>query len=185
MTFTPELSDELYYTQQKVFPGQLYFPERFDIPLTREAFDTGNRRKIEHYLQPYWNAATKETYHKKNIRVTYDEPSRFDLALKPVVEKKLHTLTTIYTELYKNIQLLGHNDELDLEYYFYFHFKDGIIANRVQKFDTTDEWFDNLSLTIRCRLQYAVRYVNSAGARFEIYGYFYIPTKRSNRKAAQ
>ena len=182
MTFNPQLSDELYYKQQKVFPEQLYFPERFDIPLTREAFDTGNRRMIRRTEREMWLPAENKRWKEPVTVIDYNTPSRFDLALQPIVEKKLHTLSTIYTELYNNMQLLGHNDDLDLEYYFYFHFKDGKVANRVQKFDTTAKWFDNLNLTIRCRLQYAVRYVNSAGARFEIYGYFYIPTKRTPHK---
>ena len=180
----PELMDEIYYRQQKTFPGELPFPERINLPLTELAFNSGKRRRIVKKKQQYVKGFGKnrKEWEKDVWEIEYYRPSRLDIAIHNSLPKiiKADQELCVHSELYDYIQFSTAiiNDKIDLEYQFHIYPIDKRTRVRIESFDEFDKRLKIFDNPLKIRFQYAVRYTNSAGSYWEIYGYIYIPEKR-------
>ena len=181
----PDLLDELYHKQQKTFPGELPFPERFNLKLTKDAFNKGNKRTIVKKKQKHVKGFGKDRKEwETDISVIeYERPSRLDLAITnslPKLIQNSENTDKAHSQLYNNIQFGTAiiNDDVDLEYMFHIYPLDSKTANRLKSFDLTSTWHTLFETPLKVRFQYAARYTNSAGSYWEIYGYIYIPQRK-------
>ena len=182
----PDLLDELYHKQRKNFPDELQFPERFNLKLTENAFNKGiirvKKRDIQKFVDWQGNPIREEPI----IVIEYEQSSRLDKAFEDSFPKSFCPPNFVFSELYDNIQLGAKNDELDMEYNFFFNPVDANVTAILQKYDTAKKWENAFSPlykgndpTLRVRIQYADRIVNSAGPRWDCYGYIYIPQRKT------
>ena len=180
----PELLDELYHKQRKNFPNELPFPERFNLKLTEDAFNTGIRRKKKWDVKKIVDWKGNPIREESVTVITYKIGSRLDKAFETSIPKSvLRPLSHVYTELYNNMQIGSKDDALDLEYNFFFHPADKRIETILQSFDTELKWNEAFQFyrdkPLRVRIQYAERIVNSAGPRWDCYGYIYLPKNKN------
>ena len=165
-----ELRNELYYNAQKNFPGQLRFPERFNLKFDEKCFKEGR------------SVARKD---QSTLFFPQDEEAvgRLALVLKNNLPKafrspKYQGVIGVCGELYDNLQFGYYCEEKDIEYYFHFYTLTRQAKIKIETYDQDKEFTKGRhEFTLRSRIQYATRYTNSAGAYFELWGYLYIPKK--------
>ena len=178
----PDLLDELYNKKRKAYPNELPFPERFDLKLTKDAFQKGIIRVKTNEVQRIVDWKGNLIREEPITTIGYKKDSRLDCALKASLPKSFDPISFVYSELYDNIQLGLHNDEIDLEYNFFFNTLDPYVKailvgyDTIQTFNSQPERYQKE--TLRVRIQYAERIVNSAGPRWDCYGYIYVPERR-------
>ena len=174
----PTLLDELYHRQKKNFPGELLFPERFNLKLTEDNFNNGKIRNRKRDLQKYTDWQGSPTKYESITVIEYEAPSRLDQAIRASFPKSFSPFSHIYSQLYENIEVGTFNEELDLEYNFFFHPADDRVKTMLMGHDTRETYAKSFyGDTLKVRIQYAERIVNSAGARFDCHGYIYIPKR--------
>ena len=176
-----QLREELYYNARKNFPGELPFSERFDLRLTEGSFNKGIVRRKRPEMQKIVDWQGNLIKEKPVTTITYERDSRLDQAIKESFPESFKPYSHVYSQLYDNIQIGTKNEELDLEYNFQFYPIDSTVKAILINYDTTKTWkaftsfYQNKTRILRVRIQYAERIVNSAGPRFDCYGYIYIP----------
>ena len=182
MNYDPKLSDELYHKQRKNFPDQLPFPERFNLKLTQEAFNTGKIRETKSTIRKYVDWKGNTTGEEPITVIEYTDPSRLDRAIRDSFPKSFQPLSYVYSQSYDKIQVGTINEEKDLEYNLKLYPRDPRTKSVIISYDTIKTWDmnppDNRNKILRVRIQYAEQIVNSDGARFDLHGYIYIPQKR-------
>ena len=180
MKANPELIDSLYAKQRKNFPDQLPFPERFNLKLDEESFNKGKVRDRKQEIQKIVDWQGNPISEKRVTIIKYEEPSRLDQAIRDSFPKSFSPLGHVYSELYNNIQIGVFNKNLDIEYNLFFHPVDERVKTIITGYDTNEVYAKSFyGDTLKVRIQYAERYVNSAGVRFECYGYIYLPKRKS------
>lgn len=180
MKANPELSDELYHKQRVTFPGQLPFPERFNLKLDEECFNKGKIRERKQEIQKTVDWQGNPISEKQVTVIKYEEPSRLDQAIRNSFPKSFSPFNHVYSELYDNIQIGTSDKDLHLEYNFILYPVDIRVKTMLAAYDTREVYAKSFyGDTLKVRIQYAERYVNSAGARFDCYGYIYLPKRKT------
>ena len=180
MKANPELLDSLYAKQRKNFPDQLPFPERFNLKLDEESFNKGKVRDRKQEIQKIVDWQGNPISEKRVTIIKYEGPSRLDEAIRNSFSKTFNPFSHIYSELYDNIQIGTFNKDLRLEYNLSLHPVDIRVKTILVAYDTREIYAKSFyGDTLKVRIQYAERYVNSAGVRFECYGYIYLPKRKS------
>lgn len=175
----PDLLNELYHRQRSKYPNELPFPERFNLKLTEDIFNKGKRREKVDDIQKIVDWQGNPIRDEPVTVIEYEAGSRLDLAIEKSAPKS-YDLKTIYSQFYDNIQLGSKNEELDLEYNFFFHALDKRVHTMLVAYDTREVYAKSFyGDTLKVRIQYAQRIVNSAGPRYDCYGYIYIPKRKT------
>ena len=178
----PQLIDELYHKQRKNFPNELPFPERFNLKLTEDSFNKGIIRQKKKEIQKIVDWKGNLIREVPNTIIQYQRGSRLDKAIEDSFPKAFHPLNVVYSELYDNIQIGTENDKLDLKYNFFLNSADNAVKSNLINYDTIKHFSmrppDAQKENLRVRIQYAERIVNSAGPRWDCYGYIYIPKRK-------
>ena len=179
----PELLDELYHKKRKEFPEELIFPERFNLNLNEESFQKGIRRESKSTVQKYVDFQGNPLRNETVTTLKYEPGSRVDKAFEDSLPKSFSPISHIYSQLYDNIQIGTYNEALDLEYNFSFHTTSARVLAILVSYDSIKTYNmrppDYRNETLRVRIQYAERIVNSVGARWDCHGYIYIPKRRN------
>ena len=169
-----ELRDELYYNARKNFPGQLTFPERFNLKFDEKCFKEG--RSIARRDQ-------------STLFFPQDEEAEGRLALvlknnlpKAFRSPKHQRVIDVCGELYDNLQFGYYCKEKDLEYCFHLYALNEGTRSQIISYDCNPLYSkESHEFTLKARIQYAVRYTNSEGAYFDLWGYLYIPKKDQDK----
>ena len=176
MRYNPQLKEERYYKQQEKYPKELYFPQYFNIKLDKVSFQQGKQ----------WGQNDENRF---AIAIHKNIPKKFDLQ---TFKDKTRIQASVFTQVFSNndqtvktessnIQFGTYNKELDLEYYFHFSAIDKQTQDKIFRFERTGNWHPRSfgQNPLRFKIQYATRYTNSAGSYWQLYGYIYIPNRRS------
>ena len=180
MNSNPELRDDLYTKVRKNFPGELPFPERFNLKLTEDSFNKGKIRLKKKDTQKIVDWKGNLIEEKPITVLKYEAPSRLDCAIKNSFPKSFNPLNLVHSYHYDNIEISTNDEDLDLEYNLTLYPADKRVETMLLAFDINEAYHKSFyGDTLKVRIQYAERIVNSAGPRFDMYGYIYIPKKKT------
>ncbi|MXV76049.1 hypothetical protein F4Z99_17465 [Candidatus Poribacteria bacterium] len=179
MKSNPELRNDLYRKVRKNFPNELPFPERFNLKLTEASFEEGNIRLKKSDTQKIVDWQGNPIEEKPITVLEYQAPSRLDCAIRNSFPKSFNPLNVVHSYFYNNIEVGTSDESLDLEYNLTLHPADKRVETMLLAFDINEVYHKSFyGDTLKIRIQYAERIVNSAGPRFDLYGYIYIPQKK-------
>ena len=167
----PELLDELYHRQQKAFPGELPFPERFNLKLDERCFKEG-------HVNWHTNNPTLFILDDEHVNTRMALVFKYNLP-KSFRDPRRNKIVGICTVLYDNMQFSCSQPDKDLEYHFHFYPLDEKTKSTIISYDNNIVFHPKKhETTLRGRIQYATKYVNSEGAYFDLWGYLYIPKRK-------
>lgn len=180
-----QLREELYYNARKNYPGELPFPERFNLKLDTENFQKGlSARQLNNIeiISIGWSPSEDRINDiQENHRLTRLIRNTLPKIFK---DQKLDRVLDAWAIDVNNIQFACQKenirDEWDnpMEYHFMLYPADDKTQRLLKRYNQSQVLFKDLDTILRVRLHYANRIINTAGARFEITGYIYTPRKK-------